>query len=64
VLEQYRTLADSSDTWREVSGRVIDRYEAARAQELIEWAALCAERNQEKAAAVARTQAQEEGRKD
>jgi citrate lyase subunit beta/citryl-CoA lyase len=62
VLEQFGALAESSDTWVEVNGRIIDRYEAARAQELLEWAAVCAERNQDKAAAVARTQAQGEGR--
>jgi citrate lyase subunit beta/citryl-CoA lyase len=62
VLEQYRQLAESSDTWVDIHGRIIDRYEAARAQEVLEWATLCAERNQAKAAAVARTQAQGEGK--
>jgi citrate lyase subunit beta/citryl-CoA lyase len=57
VLEQYRTLAESSDTWKEVNGRIIDRYEAARAEELLEWAAACAAHDQRKAAAVARTRA-------
>jgi citrate lyase beta subunit len=62
VLEQYRKLADSSDTWVEINGRIIDRYEAARAQELLEWAALCAEQDRMKAEAVARTRAAEEAR--
>jgi citrate lyase subunit beta/citryl-CoA lyase len=57
VLEQYRQLAGSGDTWREVNGRIIDRYEAARARDTLEWAELCAERNREKAEAVARVQA-------
>jgi citrate lyase subunit beta/citryl-CoA lyase len=57
VLEQYRQLAGSGDTWREVNGCIIDRYEAARARDTLEWAELCAERNREKAAAVARVQA-------
>jgi citrate lyase subunit beta/citryl-CoA lyase len=61
VLEQYRALAESSNTWVEIQSRIIDRYEAARAQELLEWAELCAERNREKDAAVARTRAREEG---
>jgi hypothetical protein len=39
---------------------VIDLYEARRAEELIEWAELCAERNADKAEAVARTQAAEQ----
>jgi citrate lyase subunit beta/citryl-CoA lyase len=57
VLEQYRQLAGSGETWREVNGRIIDRYEAARARDTLEWAELCAERNREKAEAVARVQA-------
>lgn len=57
VLEQYRAVEEAGDTWREIEGRVIDRYEAARARELLEWAELCAARNREKADAVARVQA-------
>jgi citrate lyase subunit beta / citryl-CoA lyase len=57
VLEQYRQLAGSGETWREVNGRIIDRYEAARARDTLEWAELCAERNREKAEAVVRVQA-------
>ena len=57
VLEQHRQLAGSGETWVEIEGRVIDRYEAARARDTLEWAALCAERDQEKAEAVARTKA-------
>jgi citrate lyase subunit beta/citryl-CoA lyase len=55
VLEQHRQLAGTGETWMEIEGRVIDRYEAARARETLEWAALCAERNREKTEAVART---------
>lgn len=54
VLEQYRQLAGTGETWMEVEGRVIDGYEAARARDTLEWAALCAERDREKAEAVAR----------
>ena len=57
VLEQYERLEGTDDTWIEVEGRVIDRYEAARARDTLEFAAACAARDQEKAAAVARTQA-------
>lgn len=57
VLERYRELSNSGETWSEVEGRVIDRYEAARAEELLKWADLCAQRNREKAEAVARTSA-------
>lgn len=41
--------------------RVIDRYEAARAQELLEWQTLCQERDREKAEAVERVRAAESG---
>lgn len=67
VLERARELEASPDTWREVerNGKtwVIDRYEAARAVELLEWAALCAERDRSKEDAVARTQEQEAAQK-
>jgi len=57
VLERYRELAGTSDTWIVVDGRVIDRYEAARARDTLEWAALCADRDREKADADRRTRA-------
>jgi citrate lyase subunit beta/citryl-CoA lyase len=57
VIEQYRELSATHDTWREIDGRVIDRYEAARARATLEWATLCAVRDQEKAQAVAREKA-------
>ncbi len=56
VLEQYRQLAGSGETWRQVNGRIIDRYEADRARDTLEWAELCAEHNHAKAEAVARVQ--------
>jgi citrate lyase subunit beta/citryl-CoA lyase len=59
VLEQYRALQRAGKVWEEVNGRVIDVYEAGRAEELLEWAQLCAEKDAEKAAAVARTRAAE-----
>lgn len=54
VLEDYRRLEASGETWMEIEGRVIDRYEAERARDTLEWAESCAERNREKAGAVAR----------
>ena len=42
---------------------MIDRYEAARARELIEWAALCAARNAEKEEAVRRQKAGQTSKK-
>lgn len=58
VLEQYDRMAGTGETWMAFEGRVIDRYEAARARDTLEWAAACAGRNQEKADAVARTTAE------
>lgn len=63
VIKQYQEIAATSDTWREVDGRVIDRYEAARARDMLEWAALCAARDREKAAAVARVKAAQSAEK-
>jgi citrate lyase subunit beta/citryl-CoA lyase len=57
VLEQYDRLAATRESWMEFEGRVIDRYEAVRARNTLEWAAACAERDREKAEAVSRTRA-------
>ncbi|HYC48700.1 MAG TPA: aldolase/citrate lyase family protein [Burkholderiales bacterium] len=54
VLESYATLEARGEAWAESEGRVIDRYEAERARELIDWAAACDARNREKAEAVSR----------
>jgi len=61
VLDLYATLENSSDTWREIDGRIVDRYEAARARDTLDWAAACADRDREKAEAVARTKASGSG---
>lgn len=60
VLTEFAKLAETGDTWRRVNDRVIDRYEAARAQDTLDWAAACADRDREKAAAVARAQSEEQ----
>ena len=57
VLEQFERLQTGKEPWLEVEGRVIDRYEVERARETLDWAELCAARDREKAAAVARVQA-------
>ncbi|MCH7843992.1 MAG: hypothetical protein IID01_14650 [Chloroflexi bacterium] len=56
VLEQYRELEISGRTWAEIDGKIVDRYEAARARKLLEWSEICARRDQEKAEAVARVE--------
>jgi citrate lyase subunit beta/citryl-CoA lyase len=58
VLEQYERLETSGEAWLEAEGRVIDRYEAERARGTLAWAERCAERNREKAEAVARVKAE------
>ena len=61
VLEQFRDVEISGDTWREIDGRIIDRYEAARARDLLDWVELCAQRDREKVEAVERVRQQEAG---
>ena len=62
VLETFRQMAARGKAWEEVDGGVIDKYEARRARELMEWAEACARRDREKEEAVARTKAAEEDR--
>jgi citrate lyase subunit beta / citryl-CoA lyase len=59
VLARYWMVHKSGKLFEEIDGRMIDVYEARRAEELLEWAQLCAERNADKAEAVARTKAAE-----
>ena len=56
VLDHYRNLEVSGETWAEIDGKIIDRYEAARARDLLDWADACARRDREKAEAVARVE--------
>ena len=63
VLERYRELAATGDTWREIEGRVIDRYAAAHARATLEYAVLCTARDKEKADAVARVNAAQDAAK-
>ena len=80
VLQEYRKLAHTGETWMQVDvdtvdrqgsprpmpadsylgrHRVIDGYEAARAEELLTWISLCEERDREKAEAIERVRAAE-----
>ncbi len=56
ALDQYRELDASGETWSEIDGKIVDRYEAARAREMLEWSDSCARRDQDKAEAVARVE--------
>ena len=63
VADAHRVLAFFHDLDRrgeaegDMDGQTVDRYEASRAAELLEWAAMCAHRDTEKAVARERTQA-------
>jgi citrate lyase subunit beta / citryl-CoA lyase len=60
VLDFYSELDARGETQGELDGRIIDRYEAARAAELIEWAEACAELDAHKARMVEQTRAQQQ----
>ena len=45
TLAFFHGLDERGETEAELNGKVVDRYEAARAQELIDWAEACAERD-------------------
>ena len=59
VLEFFRELDAMGEAEGEMDGCAVDRYEAKRATELIEWAAMCADRDAEKEDARLRTLAAE-----
>ena len=62
VLEFIGELDREGEVQGELDGRIVDRYEAAKAEELIEWAGLCARRDAEKAIAREQTMAGEQAR--
>ena len=60
VLERFRQMVGAGKVWEDVNGRIVDGYEARRAEELLAWARDCSERDREKAEAVVRALASEE----
>ena len=62
VLEFIGELDREGEVQGELDGRIVDRYEAARAEELIDWAGLCARRDAEKATAREQALAEEQAR--
>ena len=60
TLDFFQALDARAETEGTLNGRVIDKYEAARAEELIQWADLCAQKDAAKAQARERTLAQEQ----
>jgi citrate lyase subunit beta/citryl-CoA lyase len=59
IVAYFAELDERGEVEGELDGRIIDKYEAARATELIEWAELCAQKDAHKARAQARTRALE-----
>lgn len=57
VLDQYLLVDAAGQAWAQVGDRILDRYEARRARETLEYAAACAERDLEKKLAVEHTAA-------
>jgi len=57
VLVFFQELDEQGETEGVFDGQVVDRYEASRAAELIDWAAACAEKDAYKARMVAQTRA-------
>jgi citrate lyase beta subunit len=55
VLAFFHDLDERGEAEGLLDGQIVDRYEAARAEELIEWAAACAEQDAYKARRVAQT---------
>ena len=59
VLAFWAQLEDRGEAKGALDGRIVDRYEAARAEELIDWATACAAKDALKERMVAEAQARE-----
>jgi len=59
ILAYFAQLDAQGEVEGALDGRIVDKYEAARAAELLEWSALCAHKDAHKAGAQARTRALE-----
>jgi citrate lyase subunit beta/citryl-CoA lyase len=59
VLAFWRTVDEQQEAEGVLDGKVVDRYEAARAAELLEWAAACAAMDAHKARMVAQARARQ-----
>jgi hypothetical protein len=59
VLAFWKTLDDRQEAEGVLNGQTIDRYEAARAAELLDWAAACAEMDAHKEQMVAQARARQ-----
>jgi citrate lyase subunit beta / citryl-CoA lyase len=59
ILAYFAQLDEQAEVEGELNGRIVDKYEAARAAELLEWSALCAQKDAHKAREQTRTTALE-----
>ena len=59
ILAYFAQLDEQAKVEGELDGRIVDKYEAARAAELLEWSALCAQKDAHKAREQTRTTALE-----
>lgn len=59
ILAYFAQLDERGEVEGELAGRLVDKYEAARAAELLEWSALCAQKDAHKAKMQAQTKALE-----
>lgn len=59
ILEFFQQLDERGEVEGELDGQIVDKYEATRATELIEWAGLCAQKDAKKARMQERTRALE-----
>ncbi len=62
VVEAFDRLTGEGEAVGALDGKVIDKYEQAKARRTLEWAAACAAKDAHKARTLARAQAQEAGR--
>jgi citrate lyase beta subunit len=59
ILAFFAQLDERGEVEGELDGRLVDKYEAARATELLEWSELCAQKDAQKARAQAQARALE-----
>jgi citrate lyase beta subunit len=59
IVAFFRQLDERGDAEGMLDGQVVDRYEAARAEELIDWAAACTEKDAYKERMVQQTRESE-----
>lgn len=59
IVAYFAQLDERGEVEGELDGRLVDQYEAARAADLLEWSALCAQKDAHKAQAQAQARASE-----